>query len=121
MVMSHHISFKYALAGIKYAFCTQPNFRIHITIALLVILGAALLQVPRLEWLILLFTISLVVVAEMINTSLESMTDLIEEKYHQNAKVAKDVSAGMVLITAISSVLIGLIIFLPKIIDLLSL
>ena len=56
----------------------------------------------------------MVLIAEMVNTALESMTDLIEEKYHVKAKIAKDVSAGMVLVSAISSLIVGLIIFVPK-------
>lgn len=113
--MTHHISFKHAWDGIKYASSTQPNFRVHAIIGALVIVFAIVLQVSLVEWIVLLLTITLVIVAEMINTSIEAMTDLIEEKHHRHAKIAKDVSAGMVLISAISAVIVGLVIFVPKI------
>ena len=113
--MIHQIGFKYALQGIKYAFFTQPNFKVHSLFALLALLLAWWLHLNQLEWLVLLLTISLVIVTEMINTAIESMTDLIEEKYHQKAKIAKDVSAGMVLLASTLSVIIGLILFIPKI------
>ena len=115
--MAHHISFKHAWDGIKYASSTQPNFRIHAIIGALVVVFAIVLQVSRIEWIILLLTITLVIMAEMINTSIEAMTDLIEEKHHHHAKIAKDVSAGMVLISAISAVIIGLLIFVPHILQ----
>lgn len=70
-------------------------------------------QISRLEFLILLLTITLVLIAEMINTSLEAATDLLTPEYQSQAKIAKDVAAGMVLLTAVLSVIIGLVIFIP--------
>lgn len=118
--MQHHVSFKYAWEGIKYSFSTQPNFKIHFFFATLVLILGAFLKLPIVEWLVVLLTISFVLAAEMINTALESMTDLIEKKQNQQAKIAKDVSAGMVLLSAISSVVVGLFIFIPKIYQLLA-
>jgi diacylglycerol kinase (ATP) len=115
MVMAHHISFKYAWEGIQYAYSTQPNFRYHSLFALIAVLIGLWLNISANEWLILLLTITLVIVAEMINTAIESMTDLIHDQHHKHAKIAKDVSAGMVLVSAIGSVVIGAVIFLPKI------
>jgi diacylglycerol kinase len=112
--MSHRISFKVAFGGLKYALSTQPNFRIHLLITTLAVILALAVRLPRLEWLILLLTIALVLVAEMINTSLEAATDLLAPEYRSQAKIAKDVAAGMVLLTAILSVIIGLVIFIPK-------
>ncbi|MBI2009641.1 MAG: diacylglycerol kinase family protein [Candidatus Chisholmbacteria bacterium] len=116
--MAHGITFKHALEGIKYAFSTQPNFRVHGIIALAVILAGLFFGLSPVEWLIIIFTFSLVFTTEMINTALESMTDLIEEKNHQSAKIAKDVSAGMVLISALAAVVVGLVIFIPKLLAL---
>lgn len=113
--MSHHISFKYAWEGIKYAFTTQPNFQVHAFFSLITIVAGIYFNLSSIEWLILAFTITLVIVSEMINTALESMTDLIHEKHHLKAKIAKDVSAGMVLVSAIAAVIVGLTIFIPKI------
>jgi len=112
--MSHRISFQAAFAGLKYAFLTQPNFRIHLLGTVLVIALAWILHLEPLKWLILLFAITLVLVAEMINTSLESMTDLLTPEVKAQAKIAKDVAAGMVLLTAILSVIIGAVIFIPQ-------
>lgn len=113
--MAHHITFKHALEGVKYALTTQPNFRIHALVALAAIVAGLFFGLSYLERLVILFTITLVFIAEMINTAIESMVDLIQEEEHQKAKIAKDVSAGMVLITATASVIVGLVIFLPKI------
>jgi len=66
------------------------------------------------EWLVILFTFNMVFVAELVNTSIESMVDLITLERREDARVAKDVAAGMVLISAIFAVLIGIYIFLPK-------
>lgn len=112
--MTHGITFKHAVEGVKYAFLTQPNFRVHTLIALTVVAAGLFFRLSYLEWVIITLTISLVFVTEMINTALESMTDLIQEKEHQKAKIAKDVSAGMVLISALAAVIVGLVIFLPK-------
>lgn len=111
----HHISFKHAFEGLRHTVITQPNLRIHSFIALIVLLAAALFQVNRLEWLILLFTIMWVLTAEMVNTSIESIVNLITHEYRQEAKVAKDVGAGMVLVAALGAVIVGLIIFVPYI------
>src|SRR3989344_2568227 len=112
--MNHQIGFKYAWEGIKYSFTTQPNFRVHVLAAIAALFMGIWLKISATEWMVLVFSITLVFIAEMINTSIESMTDLIEEKHHQQAKTAKDVSAGMVLIASISSVIVGLVLFIPK-------
>lgn len=76
------------------------------------------LGLSQLEWLIILFTIVLVFIAEMVNTAIESMTDLITVRYSRHAKAAKDVAAGMVLVTAISALIVAAAIFLPYLINL---
>ena len=113
----HSISFKHAFAGLCYTIKTQPNLRIHFTIAALVTLAGIYFRLNYIEWLIILFTFLWVIVSEMINTSLEAIVDLIIDTKHQQAKIAKDVAAGMVLVGALGSVIIGLVIFLPKIIN----
>jgi len=111
----HKVSFKHAFAGFTYSVRTQPNFRFHLLATMVVILLGIYFSISSTEWLILVFTINTVLVAEMINTSLESMVDLITLERRLDAKTAKDVSAAMVLISATLSVVIALIIFLPKI------
>ena len=116
MKHQHAISFKHATHGIITAFTTQPNFRIHTLIGLAVIISGYFLAISTQEWLILVLTMTFVVVTELINTSIEAVVDLITEQHNQYAKIAKDVAAAAVLSSAISSIIIGLIIFLPKII-----
>lgn len=112
----HHISVKTALAGVKWAVRTQPNFRVHLMLSALALVGGLLLRVTPVEMLILVFTIVLGLSAEMINTAIESMTDLITREYRAEAKIAKDVSAGMMLITATGALIVAAVIFLPRII-----
>ncbi len=113
----HHISFKYAISGLIYCFKSQPNFRIHTLATILVLTASWVFHISHLEFVVILFTITLVLVAEMLNTAVESVTDLVTLTRHQSAKIAKDVSAGMVLLSAILSVIIGLVIFLPHLVS----
>jgi undecaprenol kinase len=92
---------------------SQPNFQVHMFFALLVIFAGRHYSVTSTEWLILIFTIVLVFTAEMINTSIECMTDMLTPDYHIAAKRAKDVAAGMVLLSALFAVIIGITVFLP--------
>jgi len=107
-------SIQYAIEGIKTAFQEEPNFKIHFAIAILVLILAGFLGFSSSEWLLLLFTISFVLVVEFINTSLEDIVNLINPEVHPLAKKAKDVMAAAVLISAITSVFVGVILFLPK-------
>lgn len=105
--------FLHAFEGIFYTFKTQNNFRFHSIIALLVIGLAFYFKVTNTEWLILLLVIALVLSAELFNTALESITDLVSPEYHRLAKITKDTAAGAVLVLAIASIAIGLLIFWP--------
>ncbi|MEK7543809.1 MAG: diacylglycerol kinase family protein [Patescibacteria group bacterium] len=109
----HHISFKTALAGLGWAIGTQPNFRVHLVLSALALIGGWVLRVTRLEMLILVFTIILGLSAEMINTAIEAMTDLITKEWRAEAKIAKDVSAGMMLVTAAGALIVAAVIFFP--------
>jgi diacylglycerol kinase (ATP) len=110
-IKKHTISFKHALDGIAYTFRTQPNFKIHSLAAVVVIIAGILLEISPSEKAVILFTITLVLIAEMINTSIESVVDLLTDKFHHQAKIAKDVSAGMVLLSAIFSIFVAIVIF----------
>lgn len=109
----HTISFTNAFQGLFWAFKTQPNFRVHLLLSLAALLLGFLLQITSMEMMIIVFTIILGLSSEMINTSLEAMTDLITTEYRENAKIAKDVAAGMMLLTAIGAVVIACFIFGP--------
>lgn len=113
----HTISFRHALDGVIYTITTQPNFRVHLIAALIAVSAGLYFGLTSAEWSIIVFTIGLVLVAEMVNTSIESVVDLATEQFHQLAKTAKDVSAGMVLTAAVMAVITGLVIFLPHVIS----
>lgn len=114
----HRVSFKHAIDGIIHNIRTQPNFRFHLFAIILASLLGKYLSINIFEWLVLIFTFNIVIVSEMVNTAIEAMVDLITLEKRQDAKIAKDVSAGMVLVSAIFSVIIGIYIFIPKIIQL---
>lgn len=115
LLRKHHISFKNAWAGIVWALRTQPNFRVHLLLAALALLAAWFFQIESIETVIIIFTIVLGLTAEMINTAIESLTDLITKEWRQEAKIAKDVSAGMMLVAAFGAAGIALFVFLPYI------
>lgn len=107
----HTISFLHAWEGIKWAVTTQPNFRVHLSLALIAVILGFYFQVSFIEFTLIVFAIVLGLTAEMINTALEAMTDLITSEWRQEAKIAKDVSAGMMLLTAVGTVIIASMIF----------
>lgn len=112
--ISRRYSFKVAFEGIWHALTTQPNFQIQLIIGILVILSAFLLNFRQWEWLILILTIALVLVAELLNTVIEVVVDLaVKEELLPEAKIAKDVAAAAVLLLSATSVVVGLILFLP--------
>lgn len=106
-------SFRYAFEGWGYMLRTQPNAWIHALISAAVFLLGFWLQLPRLEWAILILTILLVWMAEFMNTALEAVVDMASPEFHPLAKTAKDVAAAAVLVGAAGAVLIGLLILGP--------
>jgi diacylglycerol kinase len=112
----HTISFKNAIHGISLAFKTQPNFRVHCVCACGAIGLGIWLHLSVAEWVIITLTIAWVLLTEMVNTAIESMVDLITTEYRAEAKIAKDIAAGAVLLGAIGAIVIASLIFLPKII-----
>lgn len=109
-------SFTYAFYGINYALNSDQNLIIHLIVAMVVFAAGIILQVTPIEMAILGLTILVVITAEMINTALEKTVDLITREHRIEAKIAKDISSGMVLVSAIGAVIIGLIIFIPHMI-----
>jgi len=111
----------YALTGIKTAFAEEKHIRIHVTVALLVIILGAIVSLHPIEWMIVLLTIGNIIALELINSGIERAVDFTGTEIHPLAKKAKDMSAGAVLIMSIIAVVIGIIIFMPKIIHLITL
>jgi len=99
--------FKVALSGLIFTFRTQRHMRFHLYVVLVVILLGILIDLPLREVMVLLFTISLVLVAEMFNSAIEATVDLVSPTYHPLAKFAKDIAAGAVLITTIIALVVG--------------
>ncbi|HVP74501.1 MAG TPA: diacylglycerol kinase [Gaiellaceae bacterium] len=104
-------SFNYAFEGIIHVLRTQRNLRIHFVIAIVVIAAAAALGVQRIELIALLIVIAFVLVAEMINSAIEGAIDVSTTSFDPNAKLAKDVAAGAVLISSITAIAVGYLVF----------
>lgn len=109
-------SMEFAITGIKTAFKEESNMRKHVLLALIVIISGVLFQVSALEWLFLLVSILLVIAFEIMNSAIECVVDLATDyHFHILAKRAKDMAAGAVLMVSLLAVLVGIIIFIPKI------
>ncbi|WP_044642383.1 diacylglycerol kinase family protein [Risungbinella massiliensis] len=106
-------SFRFALDGLKYTVVSQRNMRIHFLVSLAVLLVSLYLPISKIEVLLLFVTITLVLFAELINTAVEAVVDMVTKEYHPLAKIAKDVAAGAVLLTAGLAVMVGVSIFYP--------
>jgi undecaprenol kinase len=114
-------SFYYAISGIISAFRSERNLRIHLTLSVLVVLLGWGLSITRIEWLMIVLVIGGMLCSELVNSAIERVVDLVTEDYHPLAKQAKDIAAGAVLLFAITSVVVGIIIFGPRILSVLTL
>ena len=104
-------SFRNALEGIVVAFKTQRNIRIHVTMSIMVVLAAFYFDLPPRDFSLILLVIGLVITAELLNTAIEAIVDLVMPEWHALAKIAKDTAAGAVLVAAGIAVVIGLLLF----------
>lgn len=107
-------SFVYAFNGLKIFFSNDHNAWLHVIAATLAILLGYLLCIDTYQWCLLVIAIGMVLVAEIINTSIELLTDMVSPEYNEKAKKVKDMAAGGVLLAAFVSVIIALYIFIPK-------
>jgi len=107
-------SFNYAIAGVIHALRTQRNMKIHFALAIVVMGLSLFADLNRLELLLLFFTITLVLVTEMINTSIEAAIDLTVHTFHPLAKTAKNVAAGAVLISAVNALVVAYVLFFDR-------
>ena len=112
-------SFGYAIAGVKYMLFTQHNFLIHITLTSIAILLGFLLKISNIEWVAIIIVIGLVMSAEIFNTAIEEIVNFISPQKNEKAGVIKDLAAGAVLVLSMVALITGIIIFLPKIIQIL--
>ena len=110
-------SFKYALQGIFTSLKTERNMKIHIIIMILVIIVGIILKINKIEWIICVLMFATVIAGELFNTAIETIVDMVMPQKNEKAKIAKDISAGAVLVLATGAAIIGLMIFIPKIIN----
>ncbi len=109
------LSFKYALAGIITALKEEPNLKFHFLAGTFVIFLSVILDISKTDWMIIIFLIGFVICVELTNTAIEAVVDAFTDKEHPGAKLSKDISAGAVLIAAVTSAILGIMIFLPYI------
>ena len=107
-------SFQYAFKGIAYMFRTQHNSWIQTGIAAIAVFLGFYLRISRLEWVIIIMSIALVFTAELLNTAIETLVDLISPEKNEKAGRIKDLAAGGVLFISLASLIAGILIFLPK-------
>ncbi len=112
-------AFRCAGRGIAYAFASQRNLKIQLAVGLLAVIAGLALGISRTEWLAIVLAIMVVAVAEVVNTAVESVTDLASPDWHPLARAAKDAGAGAVLLASAGSVAVGLIVFVPHLLALL--
>ena len=112
------LSFTYPVKGLKYAYRNEQNLAVDVGMALIVIIFGFIFRIETWEWAVLVITVGIVLALELVNTAVEAVVDLVTEEYHPLAKVAKDTSAAAVFVFAIVAVVVGIIIFLPRIISL---
>jgi undecaprenol kinase len=110
--------FKWAGSGLFYALQTQRNMQVHLAATLLASGLSFWLKLSRLEWLLLLLTFALVWMAEMVNTALEATLDHLAPEIHPQVKIAKDVAAGAVLVASLFAILIGILLWGPRLLRL---
>lgn len=111
-------SVKDSLNGLSFIMISERNFKREIILAILALIASYILKVSRIEFAIILLVIALVIVSEIFNTAIEKTVDLYTREYNEIARIAKDVSAFAVLTMCMFAFIIGMIIFIPKIIDL---
>ena len=111
-------SVSHALNGIEYTINHERNIKIQILFAIMACILGFLLNISAFEWVIIVLVIAMVISLELVNTAIERAIDLVTKDYNELAKVSKDVAAGAVLVMSLFSVVIGIVIFLPKLITL---
>lgn len=113
-------SFSYAIDGIAIAIKVDQNVKFHLVAGILVVLSSHFLKVSVFELLFIVFAIFFVIITEMINTAIEEMTNLISREHSREAKIAKDVAAAAVLLSAVYAAIVGSVILIPKVLQLFS-
>jgi len=108
-----------AFNGMQFFFKTERNGKVQAAVSIFVLLAGFYLKISSVEWIIVVICVAVVIALEMVNTALEHLCNMIQSEYHTVIKIIKDVAAGAVFFVSIISILVGAIIFLPKILSLL--
>ena len=111
-------SFRYSFAGLKHAYKNEQSLLIHFMISIAVILMGLYFKITNIEWIFVFLMIALVMAAELLNTAIENVVDLVTSDFHPMAKIAKDTASAAVLIYSMIAFITGLIVFLPYILKL---
>ncbi|MEN2465012.1 diacylglycerol kinase family protein [Ornithinibacillus sp. FSL M8-0202] len=109
------IGFTYALNGLKEVFQSEHNFRLHMLSIVLVVIAGCYFDIDTIEWLAVIIVMGLVVTTEMVNTAIEEIINYVKPEIHPAAKKIKDIAAGAVLIASLTALIVGVVIFIPKI------
>ncbi len=107
-------SFGYAFEGLRLSVMVDQNVRFHLVVGVLVFISALLLKVPTAEILFVVFAIFFVIICEMLNTAIEEMTNLIKKEHSEEARVAKDIAAAAVLLSALFALIVGIVVLVPR-------
>ena len=113
-------AFRCAGQGVAYAFMSQRNLKIQWVIGAVAVIAGFVLSISQADWLAVVLCITMVSVAEVVNTAIESVVDIASPGWHELARAAKDAAAGAVLLASIGSVVVGIIVFLPKLLELIA-
>lgn len=110
--------FRHAIAGIKSALFTERNVRFHFLMIIIVSVSGIIFKITKFEWLFVVLAIALVLQAEIMNTSIEKLLDYLRPEIHPTAKIVKDLAAGAVFCASIGALIVGVVVFLPKVLAL---
>ena len=110
-------SFKYSIEGLDYAYKNEQSMTIHVFISIAIIVMGLFFKITSIEWLIVFVIIGVVMGTELLNTAIEAVVDLVSPEKHPLAKIAKDTASAAVFVYSMIALVAGLIVFLPKIID----
>lgn len=122
MIHDHKLtsSFRNAFRGLSDSVKKESNLKIHLCMGVLAIILGLVLGLTTIEWAVLVLAITMIFILELVNTALETLVDMVSPEIRESARIAKDVAAGSVLLGAMASVIIGALLFLPKILTLLA-
>lgn len=120
MIKRHTDSIAHATNGLFWALQTQPNYRVHLVLALIAVLGGVFFSISYNEWLTIIVFIITGLIVETLNTSIEKMGDAVDKNVNEDIKISKDVSAAAMLLVALGAIVVSSIIFIPKILQFLG-